>query len=279
MYVVTFIVMTLPLNSNVLISKSLDQKIEKNSPSLGRSAIYSQKSRLTRLPTYLTVHMVRFAWRADIGKKAKIMVCIIIQSPSHTNCTSCINQRKVKFPLELDALDLATEELKARMLLTSRRLKEIEKERAERRKVRKRIKAGAAAPAATKGATSTTVGDVEMADASVESSSPPVAVAAPAVPAGIGAVMEPEGEKPKLAEGELEDENVYREKEVQELAALVDPALNADVGCSVSGLYELVGAPILLSMLRSASSFVFVGIKQLLLTRALPRTPDIISVS
>ena len=29
---------------------------------------------MTRLPTYLTVHMVRFAWKADIEKKAKIMV-------------------------------------------------------------------------------------------------------------------------------------------------------------------------------------------------------------
>lgn len=54
--------------------QSLDTKVEKNSPSLGRQAIYSQKSRVSRLPTYLTVHMVRFAWRADIGKKAKIMV-------------------------------------------------------------------------------------------------------------------------------------------------------------------------------------------------------------
>lgn len=56
--------------------QSLDQKVEKNSPSLGREAVYSQRSRLTRLPTYLTVHMVRFAWRADIRKKAKIMASI-----------------------------------------------------------------------------------------------------------------------------------------------------------------------------------------------------------
>ena len=56
-----------------ILLQSLDTKVEKNSPTLGRQAIYSQKSRLTRLPGYLTVHMVRFAWRADIGKKAKIM--------------------------------------------------------------------------------------------------------------------------------------------------------------------------------------------------------------
>ena len=55
-------------------AQSLDQKVEKRSPSLGREAMYSQKSRVTRLPGYLVVHMVRFAWRQDIGKKAKIMV-------------------------------------------------------------------------------------------------------------------------------------------------------------------------------------------------------------
>ena len=57
-----------------VFQQALDEKIEKISPSLGRPAIYSQRMRLERLPTYLTVHMVRFAWRRDINKKAKIMV-------------------------------------------------------------------------------------------------------------------------------------------------------------------------------------------------------------
>jgi ubiquitin carboxyl-terminal hydrolase 14 len=54
--------------------QALDQKVTKRSPTLDRDAVYSHRSRLERLPTYLTVHMVRFAWREDIGKKAKIMV-------------------------------------------------------------------------------------------------------------------------------------------------------------------------------------------------------------
>ena len=57
-----------------LRSQNLDQKIEKDSISLGRSAVYSQKSRISRLPSTLLVHMVRFYWRRDINKKAKIMV-------------------------------------------------------------------------------------------------------------------------------------------------------------------------------------------------------------
>ncbi|KIO19021.1 hypothetical protein M407DRAFT_55572, partial [Tulasnella calospora MUT 4182] len=50
------------------IMQSLDQKITKNSPSLGREATYSQHSRVSRLPTNLTVQMVRFYWRRDINK-------------------------------------------------------------------------------------------------------------------------------------------------------------------------------------------------------------------
>ncbi|KAI6037941.1 hypothetical protein EDC04DRAFT_3026642 [Pisolithus marmoratus] len=113
------------------IMDALNQKVEKNSPLLMREAIYSQTSRMSRLPSYLTVHIVRFAWRRDIGKKAKIM-------------------RKVKFMTEFDALDIVTPELAQKLTPASRRLKEIEKERSERRKVRKRTKvAQSAAPAPT----------------------------------------------------------------------------------------------------------------------------------
>ncbi|KAF5376058.1 hypothetical protein D9615_007696 [Tricholomella constricta] len=191
------------------IMNSLDQKVEKRSPTLGREAVYSQKSRLTRLPGYLVVHMVRFAWRQDIQKKAKIM-------------------RKVKFPLEFDALDLATDDLKAKLLPASRKLKELEKERAERRKVRKRTKN--APPAATSAAASATVAstDVEMGDAT-----------------GIATVDAPTGEATlekgkQIAGAELEDESVYRTKEREELEALISEDVKHDTGASVSGLYDLV---------------------------------------
>ena len=64
----------------------------------------------------------------------------------------------MKFPTEYDALDIATDELKEKLLPVSRKLKEFEKERAERRKVRKRTKA--AQPAKDK------EGDVQMSEAS-----------------------------------------------------------------------------------------------------------------
>ncbi|KAJ7699363.1 hypothetical protein B0H17DRAFT_1049578 [Mycena rosella] len=197
------------------IQKSLSQLVLKRSPTLGRDANYTQESRMTRLPAYLFVHMARFSWRADINKKAKIM-------------------RKVKFPTEYDAVDLCSDELKAKLLPVSRRLKAVEKEREERRKVRRRTKIAVPAPASTSAAPAAGA-DVEMADAA----------AAPAVAAASTSAMEVEGEgadKGKAAEegGALEDESAYRARELAELEALVDQGTKADVGCSVSGLYELV---------------------------------------
>ncbi|KAG6812904.1 hypothetical protein H0H92_015456 [Tricholoma furcatifolium] len=189
------------------IMNSLDQKVEKRSPTLGRDAIYSQKSRITRLPGYLVVHMVRFAWRQDIQKKAKIM-------------------RKVKFPLEFDALDLAADDYKAKLLPASRKLKEIEKERAERRKVRKRTKNIPAHGSSTPGPVATA--DVEMGDATAI-----ISTDAPTTDAVV--------EKGKtLAVGELEDESVYRAKEREELEALVNEDVKRDIGSSICGLYDLV---------------------------------------
>ncbi|KAK1228358.1 deubiquitinating enzyme [Marasmius sp. AFHP31] len=175
---------------------ALNSTLEKHSPTLNRTAEYTQTSRVTRLPSYLTVHMVRFAWKADVGKKAKIM-------------------RKVKFPEVYDALDTVTPELKQKLLPTSRRLQEIEKERAERRKVRKRTKASQEAAKTTAAPT----------DGSTDATTPGDASAAP-VDANQG--------------GALEDESVYRERERAELEALSDPSVRNDIGASWSGLYELV---------------------------------------
>ena len=136
-------------------------------------------------------------------------------------------QRKVKFPTEFDALDLATDDLKTKLLPASRKLQEIEKERAERRKVRKRMKAvvtsttkNAPVPAVAETA-ATAEGDVAMADVSVSAEG---------------------GDNAKvIAAGELEDENVYREREAKELGELVDDGIRQDIGASQTGLYDLVG--------------------------------------
>jgi hypothetical protein len=64
-------------SSDDLRRQSLDQKIEKHSPSLNRTAVYTEKSRMSRLPSVLTVHLVRFYWRRDTNSKAKIMFVLI----------------------------------------------------------------------------------------------------------------------------------------------------------------------------------------------------------
>ncbi|KAI0693106.1 hypothetical protein C8T65DRAFT_761292, partial [Cerioporus squamosus] len=170
------------------IMEALDGKVEKQSPTLGREAVYTSTQRLARLPAYLTVHMVRFAWKRDIGKKAKIM-------------------------------------LREKLLPVSRKLKEFEKERGERRKVRKRTKA--AQPAKDK------EGDVQMADASAPAASSSTAEPAPAP------VAASDDKGKAVAGAELEDESVYRAKEGAELDALIPPDVKNDIGSSTTGQYEL----------------------------------------
>ena len=139
----------------------------------------------------------------------------------------------MKFPTEYDALDIAAPELAEKLLPASRKLKEFEKERAERRKVRKRTKA--AQPTKDK------EGDVQMGDAAA-SSSTAAASSSSAEPAAGSAKGNAESEKGKGVAGvEPEEESVYREREGKELEALIHPDVKKDVGASVTGQYELVG--------------------------------------
>ena len=89
---------------------------------------------------------------------------------------------------------------------------EIEKDRMERRKVRKRTKNRAlvAQAASTSDSTPATQG----AEADVD--------------------KKPEGD-------DLEDESVYRKKELEELEGLISADVKADIGASPTGLYELIG--------------------------------------
>jgi ubiquitin carboxyl-terminal hydrolase 14 len=90
---------------------------------------------------------------------------------------------------------------------------EIEKERMERGKIRKRTK--------NKASTSQTTAPPDSASSTE------------------GAVMDVD-KKPEEG-GDLEDEPVYRKKELEELDGLISPDVKADVGASPTGLYELIG--------------------------------------
>ncbi|KAL5366018.1 hypothetical protein BJX96DRAFT_180348 [Aspergillus floccosus] len=103
------------------IIAGLEEKIEKRSPTLDRDAVYTKRSRIARLPKYLTVHFVRFFWKRETQKKAKIM-------------------RKVTFPAELDAVDFCTDELKKQLVPIRDKVREIRKEELDVERSRKRQK-------------------------------------------------------------------------------------------------------------------------------------------
>lgn len=174
------------------IKDSFDQKIEKNSPSLGRTAVYTQKSRLSRLPTNLTIHMVRFYWRQDIQKKAKIM-------------------RRVEFPFELDVFDLLSDDLKKQVAPIRDAVRESQKAKEDRAKIRRRTHKAKRTPAVAAGAASSTSD------------------------AGSGSVTPMEVDT-------LEDEATIQQREREKIQELVKKTVgeeNMQPGTNWSGLYEL----------------------------------------
>ena len=65
------------------IKLALKDDREKNSDALGRLAVFAGSSAISRLPPYLTVHMVRFFYKADVQQKAKILRKVTGSPSSH----------------------------------------------------------------------------------------------------------------------------------------------------------------------------------------------------
>ena len=140
-------------------------------------------------------------------------------------------QRKVKFPFEYDVLDLVTEELKQKLLPVNTRLKEIEKDRQERRKVRKRTRKAQA--------------ETSINNSSIEAAppvSPAVMVGGPDELAGSRQMdIDTSSSTVPVIELGAVDEQDMRRREAEELASLVDKDLKSDTGVNLTGIYELVG--------------------------------------
>ncbi|TRM63237.1 cysteine proteinase [Schizophyllum amplum] len=184
---------------------TLTQTIVKNSPVTGAPADYIQNSCIARLPAYLSVHMVRFAWRPDIGKRTKVM-------------------RKVKFPLVLDALELCTDELKEKLTPVNRKLGDVERARRDRAKIHARRKGLATAAVKSGGGPAGGMGGTSG-GAAISAEATTVAG----------------GEDPNAMQvDEDENEPAIRAKEAEELRALIPQDVKADVGASTTGLYDLV---------------------------------------
>eukprot|EP00842_Homolaphlyctis_polyrhiza_P003139 jgi/Hompol1/3826/HPOL_003366-RA len=162
------------------IAASLVEKIEKNSPSLGRSAIYSKKSKITRLPQYLAINFVRFQWKPTERVKAKILKVLALHSLQvdgnhfidhiwkHLVCALLIVfSQRVQFPFELDMSTFCTQDLQEKFAPAKQRIKEVADRKAEEKKLKK-----AQAMAAGAGASTSTAADVQMEDAASTSAKP-----------------------------------------------------------------------------------------------------------
>ncbi|GAA5823790.1 hypothetical protein JCM10212_001139, partial [Sporobolomyces blumeae] len=189
--------------------EGMTQDVEKRSESLGRDAVYKEETRIARMPSYLTVNMVRFYWRRELSKKTKIM-------------------RRVKFPFDLDVFDLLSDDLKDKARGVNEKLKEVEKERRERAKARRKMKNKAeAGSAAASSSTSAAAPSASVQQNPTDDPPEPMLVDSSASAAA--------------ALGDLPDEATKRQEELAILSSLVHPDLEADKGANVSGLYELVG--------------------------------------
>ncbi|KAF1348654.1 ubiquitin carboxyl-terminal hydrolase [Delphinella strobiligena] len=213
------------------INIALNETIEKTSPSLGREATYTKRSRISRLPKYMPVHFVRFFWRKDTQKKAKIM-------------------RKVTFPAELDAVEFCTDELKKQLIPVRDHIREVRKEEEDMERARKRQKR---------------MRKMEEDNAATASSSEPLKKRKEIeeqkekerATKATGPATEADLAKEKKANGDVEmggtEETFKTDAELEaeraasilaakkELLAAVDPKLGADESANQTGLYELRG--------------------------------------
>ncbi len=87
------------------------EKLEKISPNLNRSAIYSKTTKISRLPEYLAINFVRFQWKPVDKIKAKIL-------------------KKVKFPMELDMSPLCTPDLLQKLAPAKSHFKKLDEAKA-----------------------------------------------------------------------------------------------------------------------------------------------------
>ncbi|KAH8171545.1 ubiquitin carboxyl-terminal hydrolase domain-containing protein [Sarocladium implicatum] len=209
------------------ILAALSEKLEKRSSVLDRDATYTKKSKISRAPKYLTVHFVRFFWKRDTQKKAKIM-------------------RKVTFPRELDIVEFCSDDLRKALIPVRDKVREIRKDEEDIERARKRrkkshekdvgdIAGGAGLPSERE------IKEKEQREKEKRErqggSADKKAADGDTVMAG--------GDQPE--ETYKTDAEIEAEKAAEllaakkELNALISPDLREDDGANQSGLYELRG--------------------------------------
>ncbi|KIW47455.1 uncharacterized protein PV06_00150 [Exophiala oligosperma] len=192
----------------------LTEEIEKNSPTLDRNAIYTKTSRVSRLPKYLTVHFVRFFWKKDVQKKAKIL-------------------KKVTFPEEMDAVEFCTDDLRKRLIPVRDKVRDIRKDEQDVERARKRQKLRHKQEE-----------DRKHDEALKEKEAAPIAKLREQKDKKDSKEKEPEGGDMDVykTDAEYEAERAASIKQAKkELYALINQQLADDAGANKSGLYELRG--------------------------------------
>lgn len=197
------------------ITAALSDTYMKRSDALGRDAEYKQTSRIARLPKYLPVHFMRFYWKNDVRKKAKIL-------------------RKVTFQHELDAVEYCNEDLRSQLLPVRNKIRELRKETLDverARKRQKRMREGQATEADQER------NEKDAKDRSQDAKSRKT----PKPTAGDKSDAQPEEETYKT-DAEIEAERDARLLSLKkDLLAAVSPKLAEDKMANQSGLYELRG--------------------------------------
>ncbi|CAG9127343.1 unnamed protein product [Plutella xylostella] len=89
------------------LRSKMSEQITKMSETLGRDAVYTKTSKISRLPAYLTVQFVRFYFKEKESINAKIL-------------------KDVKFPLDLDVYELCSPELQERLTPMRNKFKELD---------------------------------------------------------------------------------------------------------------------------------------------------------
>ncbi|KAK5998984.1 Ubiquitin carboxyl-terminal hydrolase 6 [Cladobotryum mycophilum] len=194
------------------ILAALSEKLEKKSQVLDRDAVYTKKSKISRAPKYLTVHFVRFFWKKETKKKAKIM-------------------RKVTFPQELDIVEFCSDELQNALIPVRDKVREIRKDEEDIERARKRRKKTHDRDFSDIAGGSGLAAAPETTTEQREENRPQQSTDGDTV----------------MGESFKTDAQVAAESEAallsakKELNALINPALRNDDGANQSGLYELRG--------------------------------------
>ncbi|KAK7221586.1 hypothetical protein V2G26_009589 [Clonostachys chloroleuca] len=207
------------------ILAALHEKLNKKSEILGRDADYTKTSKISRAPKYLTVHFVRFFWKRETQKKAKIM-------------------RKVTFPHELDIVEFCSDELKKALVPVRDKVREVRKDEEDIERARKRrkrtkqselddIPGGSGLPSEKEKK------EKEQKEKEKKERERKEVDQAVAAKSSDGDVI--------MGETFKTDSEIDAEKDAallaakKELNALIDPSLRDDDGANQSGLYELRG--------------------------------------